>query len=452
MFDKILKEYEDAADGANTFVCIPLSDKDAHIICNDILIPQNIHYSEYEDNGKHKIKVNAGSSIAAANLRSKIKKASQVTFADDPEQVSETIVAIPVEIVKQLATELGYVPKQDVDDTVIIAALDDYFKTLTDGQYSPLSGEHNNASNNNEVFHIAKKHGVDPAKLMQYLNDLTIFDKFSKDAATRGMVRRIPEMKKGFSKVLEEFEKRLADSYTDTGMVEANALSATREVSCPCCSGLGEMNGRVCSVCHGQKHIPAEMAVRYKAQHSTYEVGEAKGDNERTVPNRNPVAKFQGMNRAATHRDKKKDYRRSDKHKSKVSETEVDEAGMPSSVARHKQKLDMMYPEELHDYFNRLAAEKKSNPEEVARSTAWRHGHGKMSSHYWDQFKHLASGNVSEGKKMSVYQGHLINFLNDMHEEYEMRDDKIVVGQGVYNQLSENFPEFKGLIVPRDQI
>jgi len=64
------------------------------------------------------------------------------------------------------------------EDAKVLARIDDYFKTLNDGQYSPLSGEHNNASNSTEVYHIAKKHNVDPAKLMAFLGDTAIFDKF----------------------------------------------------------------------------------------------------------------------------------------------------------------------------------------------------------------------------------------------------------------------------------
>lgn len=68
--------------------------------------------------------------------------------------------------------------QESIDDAKFLAAIDDYFKTLNDGQYSPLSGENNNASNSTEVYQIAKKHNVDPSKLMTYLGDTAIFDKF----------------------------------------------------------------------------------------------------------------------------------------------------------------------------------------------------------------------------------------------------------------------------------
>lgn len=299
------------------------------------------------------------------------------------EVVAEQVIAIPVSVIKQIATELGYVPKQEVSDEQIIAALDDYFKTLTDGQYSPMSGEHNNASNNNEVFHIAKKHGVDPAKLMDYLNNLMIFDKFSKDAATRGMVRSIPEVKKGFGKVLEQFEKMVMgegyDMPSDPGMVEGDIMNSTRTVACPNCIGDGTINHKSCPVCHGSAHIPAEMAARWKASHRKGDregiarVPESRTKNGPVKPKINPVSKNMGtFNHARVFRDKKKDYKRSDKHKN----------------------------------------------------------------------------SVSEGKKISVYQQRLMNFLDDMHESYEMKNDKIFVGQGVYNHLCEKFPEFNGMVFP----
>ena len=86
------------------------------------------------------------------------------------------IIQIPARLIKQAAAELGMVEIEQ--DAQILAAIDDYFKTLNDGQYSPLSGENNNASNSTEVYYIAKKHGVDPSKLMKYLGDTAMFDKF----------------------------------------------------------------------------------------------------------------------------------------------------------------------------------------------------------------------------------------------------------------------------------
>ena len=51
------------------------------------------------------------------------------------------------------------------------------------------------------------------------------------------------------------------------------------------------------------------------------------------------------------------------------------EAGMPSSVIKHKQRLADMSDEEL--------AEKHGwKTEEELKTMAWRHGYGRMSPHY----------------------------------------------------------------------
>ena len=59
--------------------------------------------------------------------------------------------------------------------------------------------------------------------------------------------------------------------------------------------------------------------------------------------------------------------------------TKVEE-GMPSSVAKHKQKLADMSDEEF-------AEKHGSKSEEQLRQMAWRHGYGKMSPHYWNRVK-----------------------------------------------------------------
>jgi len=56
-------------------------------------------------------------------------------------------------------------------------------------------------------------------------------------------------------------------------------------------------------------------------------------------------------------------------------EEELDEAGMPSSVIKHKQKLANMSDQEL-------AKAHGDKSEEDLKQMAWRHGYGKMSSHY----------------------------------------------------------------------
>ena len=61
--------------------------------------------------------------------------------------------------------------------------------------------------------------------------------------------------------------------------------------------------------------------------------------------------------------------------------TLLNEAGMPSSVIKHKQKLADMTDKELADsYLGDMSEEK-------LRQMAWRHGYGKMSDHYVKRVK-----------------------------------------------------------------
>ena len=69
---------------------------------------------------------------------------------------------------------------------------------------------------------------------------------------------------------------------------------------------------------------------------------------------------------------------------------QLDES-MPASVIKMKQKLSMMTPEELLARFAEVSASNGRSIEELARSMAWSHGYGRMSDHYWRQFKHLVN-------------------------------------------------------------
>lgn len=147
--------------------------------------------------------------------------------------VKEQQIVLPAEVIKQAAKQLGMIDGDD--DARVLAALDDYFKTLNDGQYSPMSGEHNNASNTTEVYHIAKKHGIDPARMMKYLTDVAVFDKFQKLSVSEAYSiltksnQEKPmskEVQKGFRQVLEDFESKILGEnpyYYNTGMVEADS-------------------------------------------------------------------------------------------------------------------------------------------------------------------------------------------------------------------------------------
>jgi hypothetical protein len=77
------------------------------------------------------------------------------------------------------------------------------------------------------------------------------------------------------------------------------------------------------------------------------------------------------------------------------------EGRMPTSVINQKVRFGEMSPEELHARFSEIAARQNNSVEHSARSTAWRHGYGQMSSHYWDKIKHLETG-VAESDLHSI--------------------------------------------------
>jgi hypothetical protein len=62
-----------------------------------------------------------------------------------------------------------------------------------------------------------------------------------------------------------------------------------------------------------------------------------------------------------------------------IGET-LEEAGMPSSVIKSKQRLAQMTDEEFTDSHG-------DKSEEKLRQMAWTHGYGKMSPHYWNRVK-----------------------------------------------------------------
>jgi hypothetical protein len=68
---------------------------------------------------------------------------------------------------------------------------------------------------------------------------------------------------------------------------------------------------------------------------------------------------------------------------------ELAEGGMPASVIQLKTKLNGMTPEDLHTRFKEVAERTGKSVEDAAKETAWRHGYGKLSPHYWNKIKHL---------------------------------------------------------------
>ena len=89
-----------------------------------------------------------------------------------------------------------------------------------------------------------------------------------------------------------------------------------------------------------------------------------------------------------------------EKELAKENRKEVEEGGMPASIIKHKQKLAHMSDEELANRF-------KDFDEQRLRQMAWRHGYGKMSSHYLDRVRnHMTS------KRTGTYESKLTTMLN----------------------------------------
>jgi len=90
------------------------------------------------------------------------------------------------------------------------------------------------------------------------------------------------------------------------------------------------------------------------------------------------------------------------------SQDDICEGGMPPGVIKHKQKLDAMEPHELHAYFKTSNARTSTGTQSVeyaARKTAWRHGYGEMSGHYWNKIKDIKEDVMNElsRKTLSSY-------------------------------------------------
>jgi hypothetical protein len=75
---------------------------------------------------------------------------------------------------------------------------------------------------------------------------------------------------------------------------------------------------------------------------------------------------------------------------------EVVSESMPSGVIKQKQRLATLSAQELIAHFSEVAQKQNKSIEQVTRSTAWRHGFGENSGHYWDKIKHLKEENLNE--------------------------------------------------------
>lgn len=109
---------------------------------------------------------------------------------------------------------------------------------------------------------------------------------------------------------------------------------------------------------------------------------------------------------------------------------DVNETSMPAGVIKHKQRLANRTPEELHAGFKEVANRQGKSIEDVARSTAWRHGYGKMSDHYWKKISHIkeeveldeskAEETIKAHPGVSYYGGKSDDHFVELHKGWEM--------------------------------
>jgi len=105
------------------------------------------------------------------------------------------------------------------------------------------------------------------------------------------------------------------------------------------------------------------------------------------------------------------------------------EGGMPASVIKHKQKLAHMSDEELADRF-------KDFDEQRLRQMAWRHGYGKMSSHYLDRVRnHMTSKRTGTPTSEDAQSDELKRWYKNYSRYSNLNGDKLPFG--LYMQLSQ---------------
>ncbi len=125
-----------------------------------------------------------------------------------------------------------------------------------------------------------------------------------------------------------------------------------------------------------------------------------------------------------------------EKELAKENRKEVEEGGMPASIIKHKEKLAHMSDEELANRF-------KDFDEQRLRQMAWRHGYGKMSSHYLDRVKnHMTS------KRTGTTEAELEEGLKDWAKRLAAAGIIVgaVAGMGsIQNALDNSVPAVKAM-------
>lgn len=356
-------------------------------------------------------------------------------------------IAIPVSVIKAAAAELGMIePSEDVN---FIAAIDDYFATLRDGNYSPLSGEHNNASNVNELQMIARKHGVCPERLMRYLTDTGIYDKFEKlslgESISEGNITNKiksvfnPSGYKSFkAKALEDVITIMRRgenlSYAVRAMSETYGIPFKELMK-----GVEELSSGDDG--YGKQVENKVMAKRKKAKN-------VKKDYSGKAAGSNPVQKnLRKVSSGGRHADKKNDYKRKEKHKGGVEEgyrvlppidreryRNLEHEGLEGPYSNKHGKVY---------YYDRNEG-KYYDPDSDFYMEVDQVMEGKVSGIISESIQSLTS--ILEGKKVSAHEAKLMMMLDNINADYLHDESGIMLEMPLYAQVVEKFPEFEGFV------
>ncbi len=353
-------------------------------------------------------------------------------------------VILSADVIRNAAKELGMV--EPAEEGSILAAIDDYFLTLANGQYSPMSGEHNNASNYNEVYIVAKKHNVDPNLMMKYLTHTSIFDKFQKLSVNESMLpdyigTRIKSKLK--PEAYKKFKGDAVNAVVKALMKGANLGTIVDSISGTYSIPRKELLSAVRDVtsADGSYGVTEEDDVKKKKG-----IEGKKGGS-------NPVQKnLREFNKGGRHTDKKNDYRRKEKH-SKSSATTEGYRVVPSIDKDRYQNREWEGLEGPYSnkhgrvYYYDTKAGKYYDPDTDIYMAVDDVMESKVGSALQESVNRFIS--VLEGKQMSIYQAKLINLLDNMNADYLFTGDKVLLEEPLGSQILEKFPEMAGLIITR---
>lgn len=120
----------------------------------------------------------------------------------------------------------------------------------------------------------------------------------------------------------------------------------------------------------------------------------------------------------------------------------IKEAGMPSAVIKHKQKLAGMNDAELADHL-------KDKSDDELKQMAWRHGYGKSSLHYVNRVNKGKKINESELQETDLIivpgQGHRLKSGFISHAE-DRRDHEVEMARSDLHQAHKNSSKIHKLI------